>query len=65
MEPYMDPYERLANAIVMRAVDDYRMTEDSRTLHEIEQFFLSGWFTTLTDADGSVILKKLREEKAV
>ena len=61
----MDPYERLANAIVMKAVDDYRMTEDSRELQDIERFFLSGWFTTLTDADGSVILKKLREEKAV
>ncbi len=61
----MDPYERLANAIVLRAVEDYRMTEDRWELRQLEGFFLSGWFSTLTNADGSVILKKLREEKAV
>lgn len=60
----MDPYENLANAIVIRAADDYRMTENPKELKEIEAFFLSGWFTALTKTDGGSILKMLREEKA-
>lgn len=59
----MNPYERLANAIVLKAVDDYRATESAAERKEIEQFFLSSWFTTLTNADGGYILKKLREER--
>ncbi len=59
----MTPYENLANAIVMSAVVDYRMSNKRRELRDIERFFLSDWFATLTDADGRVILEKLKEEK--
>ncbi len=64
-----DGYERLANAIVVQAAKDYRSAiKGKRTkaktaeVKEIEEFFLSDWFTTLTDVDGRVILKKLQEE---
>ena len=34
----MDPYQELANAIVLQAVKDYRMTDDERELKEIETY---------------------------
>lgn len=37
----MDPYQELANAIVLQAVKDYRMTDDEQELKEIERFFRS------------------------
>ena len=40
----MNPYEELANAIVLQAVKDYRLTDDEAELAEIERFFRSGWF---------------------
>ena len=69
----MDPYENLANGIVLQAVKDYRAAkkklkkrpknvEAERMLNDCEKFFLSGWFTALTDVDGQMILDKLREE---
>ena len=33
----MDPYQELANAIVLQAVKDYRMTDDEQELKEIER----------------------------
>ncbi len=64
-----DGYERLASAIVVQAAKDYRsVARGKRTkaktaeVKEIEEFFLSDWFMTLTDVDGGVILKKLQEE---
>ena len=59
----MDPYEVLANAIIVRAVDDYRSRSDPDAVKEIERFFLSEWFRVLSKADGNKILCKLREEK--
>ena len=56
-------YEELANAIILRAVEDYRGTRYEPTLHEIEQFFLSPWFMVLTKIDGKALLDKLRKEK--
>lgn len=31
----MNPYEELANAIILQAVKDYRLTDDERELQEI------------------------------
>ena len=53
------PYENLANAIILRAVDDYREAlgilryspndkDASISKDEIERFFRSGWFGLLT-----------------
>lgn len=72
----MTPYENLANAIILRAVDDYRDSlkrlasfphdrDSRRTKAEVERFFRSGWFSTLTTLDPEVLIKKLNEEVSV
>ena len=71
-----EPYENLANAIVLQAVKDWRSAV--RTLkkrprydpakqmrEECERFFLSDWFEELTSVDGSVILRKLKQEENI
>lgn len=69
----IDPYEKLANAIIMQAVKDYRAAKkklkkqptnkDAELMVlDTEKFFRSDWFTALTDVDGAVILRKLQEE---
>jgi hypothetical protein len=35
----LNPYENLANAIILQAVKDYRLTDDEQELQEIERFF--------------------------
>lgn len=59
----MDPYENLANAIILRAVEDYRLTDNEKELEKIEAFFHSDWFATLTRLDPDLLIKKLRKEK--
>lgn len=69
----MDAYEKLANAIILQTVKDWRaarrklkrksQNESARIeLRNCERFFHSEWFTTLTNVDGAVILRKLYEE---
>lgn len=69
----MKPYEALANAIIVQACDDYRnalneLSQDPlsieayRTKREVERFFRSNWFATLTDIDPKYLLEKLRKE---
>ena len=68
-----EAYVRLANAIVLQAVKDWRaarrklkrksQNESARIeLESCERFFSSDWFTELTDVDGGVLLRKLYEE---
>ena len=68
-----DPYESLANAIILQAVKDLRTArkkikhhsknkEAELMIEELERFFRSDWFTALTTVDGEVLLRKLREE---
>ena len=68
-----DPYENLANAIVLQAVKDYRdalkrLKKKPRNqaamsdAMECERFFHSGWYKTLTSVDGEYLIQKLREE---
>lgn len=68
-----DPYQNLAQAIVLSAVKDWRAAVKKlkkRPKHELslqmkeecERFFLSDWFEFLTSVDGEVILKKLKQE---
>lgn len=59
----MNPYEELANAIILQAVKDYRLTDDERELQEIERFFRSGWFGVLSKVDPELLIKELRKEK--
>ena len=68
-----DPYERLANAVVLQAVSDYRVALKKLKAHpknreaisealEIEKFFRSGWYSQLTDVDGEYLIRKLQDE---
>lgn len=59
----MNPYENLANAIILQAVKDYQLTDDERELQEIERFFRSGWFGVLSKVDPEFLIKELRKEK--
>lgn len=59
----MDPYENLANAIILQAVKDYRLTDDEQELAEIERFFRSGWFGVLSKVDPEYLIRQLRKEK--
>lgn len=60
----MNPYEELANAIVLQAVKDYRLTDDETELAEIERFFRSGWFGVLSKVDPEYLIRNLRKEKS-
>lgn len=68
-----DPYERLANAIILSAVADYRAAlkrikknpENRLAIDEalqIERFFRSQWYQQLTSVDGDFLISKLQEE---
>lgn len=68
-----EAYSRLANAIVLQAVKDWRaarrkikrkpQNESARIeLESCERFFRSDWFTGLTDVDGEILIRKLYEE---
>lgn len=64
-------YERLANAIVLQAVADYRKARkdlkiyprDKKAMYrarEIIRFFRSDYFSVLTSIDAESLLKNLR-----
>ncbi len=68
-----DVYERLANAIILQAVKDYRLAlkklnkhpESSKALYikkEVEQFFHSDWYASLTTVNPEILIRKLNEE---
>lgn len=59
----MNPYEELANAIILQAVKDYRLSDDERELKEIERFFRSGWFGVLSKVDPEFLIQSLQKEK--
>ena len=59
----MDPYQGLANAIVLQAVKDYRLHDNEQELARIERFFRSDWFSVLTNVDPKILITKLRKEK--
>lgn len=72
----MNGYEELANAIIVQAAKDYRDAlrllvmnpNDKSAQHDkrsIERFFRSEWFSILTDLNGELLLKKLKEEVSV
>ena len=63
----MDPYQNLANAIIILAVKDYKVAltrlkkfpNDRLNVHEVEkleEFFLSDWFQLLSDLDGEQLM---------
>lgn len=69
----MEAYENLANAIILQAVKDYRRAlrllsknpqscSAAAAAKEMERFFRSDWYATLTSVDGEMLIRKLREE---
>ena len=60
----MECYQELANAIVLQAVKDYRMTENQQDLDSLERFFRSEWFAVLTTLDPDFLIQQLQKEKA-
>lgn len=67
----MEPYQALANAIVELAVKDYKIAlkyhykhpdknEYAADVAELERFFRSGWYGTLTDLDGEYLMNGVR-----
>ena len=70
--------EKLANAIIIQAVKDYRRVYraflknpseyNKKEVERNEAFFHSSWYRTLTGLDGDLLLNKVRqmeEEKGV
>ena len=68
-----NPYENLANAIVLSAVDDYRRTlrrlsknSDSKLaladVESLERFFKSNWYAAVTSVEGEFLIRKIRAE---
>lgn len=65
-------FSRLANAIVIKAASDYRIALRCDIKHrkcpkgvdriELERFFTSGWYESLTDVDGRALMRMLQEE---
>lgn len=68
-----DPYENLANSIVLLAVKDYRdalkklkkwpRNEAAQIMKaEVERFFRSAWYREFTSVDGEYLISKLQAE---
>ena len=67
-----EAYERLAAAIVVQAVKDYKgaLRKEARgkatdstqgTIVSCEHFFKSDWFQMLSDLDGVALMQKVRK----
>lgn len=70
-----DPYGELANAIIIKACNDYRAAlkrvkknpENKNAIDEalsLERFFKSPWYQVLTSVDGEFLIRKIRAEIA-
>ncbi len=68
----MNPYSRLANAIIIQAFKDYKTilkkwrrypgnAKINQTKTEVEEFFHSEWFSMLTKLDGKTIMVRIQE----
>ena len=71
-----DPYESLANAIILQAVKDWRDSVKKLNKRprfqpaidmkkECEEFFLSDYFKILSSVDGCWLLNKLKKEAGI
>ena len=69
----MDFYTDLANAIIIQAVKDYRNALKTlkhypryepakKVVAEVEEFFRSEWYRTLTSVDADMLMRKIRRE---
>lgn len=70
----MNPYENLANAIIIQACKDYRKAykrylrryrstdKPDAELVELERFFRSDWYKNLTAVDGEYLMDRIKKE---
>lgn len=76
MDGYLECYLALADAIVMQAVQDYRILckryknrpddwQIKSELYKCRKFFNSGWFNTLSGADGQDIAERIEKNPDV
>jgi len=59
----INPYNRLANAIIIQAAKDYRkalLKDDKAEIYGLEHFFTSEWFAMLTDLDGDALYTEIK-----
>lgn len=65
------PYRKLADAIILQAVDDYRKLLRGQVpvhcvkklkISDVEDFFTSKFFNVLTNLDGRLLISQLRKE---
>ena len=71
---HFDPYENLANAIIIQACNDFRRAykrylrryrssdKPDAELLELESFFRSDWYKTLTSVDGEYLMDRIKKE---
>lgn len=66
MKRFVDPYEKLAIAIVVRAANDYRMLWNFKKTdyakRELIEFFHSEWFFILTKLNPDWLIEELEKE---
>ena len=69
----LTPHEQLANAIILQAVRDFRVSysaikknpndlEAQNMLREVRAFFRGGWICVLTKLDGAGLLDSIERE---
>ena len=57
-------YEALANAVIVQAVQDYKLALKKNSdidIKRLERFLRSEWFQVLTDLDGTYLIRKIKE----
>lgn len=68
-----EPYENLANAIIVLAAKDYRSAlrrqkrhpgnrETQNTINRLERFFRSAWYEVLTDVEGEYLIERIKKQ---
>jgi hypothetical protein len=76
IRPVEDGYTRLANAIILQAVKDYRLALRRLKKHphnrialsakrSVERFFRSDWFEVLSSIDPEMLIRNLKAEVEV
>lgn len=58
------PWLELSSAIIERACNDVVWSNNPRIIHDAESFFLSEWFSELSDMDPYYLLRALRKKRA-
>lgn len=73
LHPTTTNYEDLANAIILKAAEDYRIAyrqanilsvgkSSQQDCRDLERFFRSDWYKKLTSVDGEYLIKILRKQ---